>query len=155
MWKDKLIKCSECVYFGVCVCCVQPLMTHFCCCWEKSDPTVLIKTNGTDHSPLIVSHWQMAPLTLEDCCRGPAWLQHTNLTNENYQYVYVCEPQPQSMPAYPHKCVPLCTLYLLCQSPLLCTRMCKVGNTATLGSVLAIKAFFYRQSPWHQDIVNK
>lgn len=51
----------------------QPLMTRFCCLrCKKSDPTVLIKTNGTDHSPLIVFHWQMAPLTLEDCCRGSA-----------------------------------------------------------------------------------
>lgn len=34
----------------------QPLMTFACCCCEQSDPAVLIKTNGTDHSPLIVFH---------------------------------------------------------------------------------------------------
>lgn len=34
----------------------QPLMTFACCRCEWSDPAVLIKTNGTDRSPLIVFH---------------------------------------------------------------------------------------------------
>lgn len=53
----------DCVCFCICVnefelvvCRFQPLMTFACCCCEQSDPAVLIKTNGTDHSPLIVFH---------------------------------------------------------------------------------------------------
>lgn len=68
-WKQqKEVKMNMCVCAGggvVCVptykCdlgvrCSQPLMTFACCCCEQSDPAVLIKTNGTDHSPLIVFH---------------------------------------------------------------------------------------------------
>lgn len=70
--------------------CSQPLMTFACCRCEQNDPAVLIKTNGTDRSPLIVFHWQMAPLTPEDCCRGPACLEQTDFTNENRRSVSVC-----------------------------------------------------------------
>lgn len=110
--------CGPCVFLRLCMnvtrLCVAlslwwPLA--FCCC-EQSDPAVLIKTNGTDHSPLIVFHWQMTPLTPKDCCRGPACLEHTDFTNET-----ACART---------------RVYLCCQS--LCTGMCKVGNTATLGS---------------------
>lgn len=50
-----------CVPAPTCECdlvvrCSQPLMTFACCRCEQSDPAVLIKTNGTDRSPLIVFH---------------------------------------------------------------------------------------------------
>lgn len=63
--------------------CSQRLMTFACCRYEQSDLAVLIKTNGMDHSLLIVFHWQMAHLSPEDCCRGLACLEHTDFTNEN------------------------------------------------------------------------
>lgn len=44
----------ECDLYGVHR--FEPLMTFACCCCERSDPAVLIKTNGTDHSLLIVFH---------------------------------------------------------------------------------------------------
>lgn len=65
------------------VLCSQRLMTFACCSYEQSDLAVLIKTNGTDHSLLIVFHWQMAHLSPEDCCRGLACLEHTDFTNES------------------------------------------------------------------------
>lgn len=87
----------DCMCFCICVnefelvvCRFQPLMTFACCCCEQSDPAVLIKTNGTDHSPLIVFHWQMAPLTPEDCCRDPACLKHTHFTNEKCLSASIC-----------------------------------------------------------------
>lgn len=68
----------------------RPLMAFACRRCEQNDPAVLIKTNGTDRSPLIVFHWQMAPLTPEDCCRGPACLEQTDSTNEDRRSASVC-----------------------------------------------------------------
>lgn len=81
---------SFCAYLWLWLHRSQRLMTFACCCCEQSDLAVLIKTNGTDHSLLIVFHWQMAPLSPEDCCRDLACLEHTDFTNENCRSVSVC-----------------------------------------------------------------
>lgn len=122
--------------------CFQPLTTFLCYCCEESDPAVLIKTNGTHHSPLIVFHWQMAPLTPEDCCREPARLEHTQTTNENCPCMCECmcvcvcvrEQWLECMSIHTQKRVCLFILYSSCQAGLLCTSMCKVRNTAALDS---------------------
>lgn len=98
----------------------QPLMTFACCRCEQSDPAALIKTNGTDRSPLIVFHWQMAPLTPEDCCRGPACLEHTDFTNENRRSVSVCasvcvcEREREAVWMYVCECERVCMWAFVC-----------------------------------------
>lgn len=118
----------------------QPSTTFACCRCERNDPAVLIKTNGSDRSPLIVFHWQMAPLTPEDRCRGPARLQHNDSTNESRRS--------------PSACARVCVLGSACAAFVPCAGSCKVGYTATLGPTLAMKLFFSRQSSRRWDIVN-
>lgn len=116
--------------------CSQQLMTFACCSYEQSDLAVLIKTNGTDHSLLIVFHWQMAHLSPEDCCRGLACLEHTDCTNENRWsvsvHLCVCE-QCRCMSVNEQECVYMCIcVHCICAASLPCCALACVKSETLL-----------------------